>query len=415
MAEIGPKPRRSIKVLGWLLMIVVVLGAAEAIAAGYFLVRDGRWRSVASRLNGDGNDFIAEIQSRPECRYIDGLYPHPYLAHVHHRNPPCEQTWINNVGLFGRDFPLQREPSRFAILLTGGSVAAQLGQIDRDGPLFLEDELNHCYSPPHGERFVVYNGADGGWKQPQQTILTLLYGDAFDAIVSLEGFNEYLAVTGAVRFEIASNSFLAVNPIAASEFRPLIAAWVGSAIVRYAASNWLLSRSFLSYAAIDVIRVSLRRFATAATALRVQSQETMFALPADWPAERRAQFNLEQYRRYVESMATLMHLRGRPTAIFIQPVPAIGKRLTTEEREVVGDLAYAANYRRLSEALLSLRSSGVDVHSLLDVFAGVDQSIYADPIHFRRQTDGDSPGNRIVARAMARHLAESWGLTRRCP
>ncbi len=39
------------------------------------------------------------------------FYPHPYLCFVHHDNPPCglPKGKTNNVGLFGRDFPLQTD------------------------------------------------------------------------------------------------------------------------------------------------------------------------------------------------------------------------------------------------------------------------------------------------------------------
>src|SRR5437660_890635 len=72
-------------------------------------------------------------------------------------------------------------------------------------------------------RFLVYNGAIGGWKQPQQTIVSLLYGDAFDAIVTLDGFNELSFLT-LTRLEMANHDFELLNPLAAQSSRAIIVA-----------------------------------------------------------------------------------------------------------------------------------------------------------------------------------------------
>ena len=51
----------------------------------------------------------------------------PIVAFVHHANPPCGMPWVNNVGLFGPDFPTVKPTDRYVVMLTGGSVASQLG------------------------------------------------------------------------------------------------------------------------------------------------------------------------------------------------------------------------------------------------------------------------------------------------
>ncbi len=86
-----------------------------------------------------------------DCRYVDTLYPHPYVGFVHHANRPCGLKNINNVGLFNDDYPLLKRPDRYTILLTGGSVAGQLAQIDPwPAPHYLEEELNQEYESPNG-------------------------------------------------------------------------------------------------------------------------------------------------------------------------------------------------------------------------------------------------------------------------
>ena len=91
--------------------------------------------------------------------------------------------------------------SRFVILVTGGSVAAQFAQLLPGGPRYLEQALNERYISPMGQPFLVLNGGDAAWKQPQQIILFLLYVDAIDTVVTLDGFNEQYSVSAWRRFD----------------------------------------------------------------------------------------------------------------------------------------------------------------------------------------------------------------------
>jgi hypothetical protein len=101
------------------------------------------------------------------------------------------------------------------------------------------------------------------------------------------------------------------------------------------------------------------------------------------------------------------------SAFFLQPVPAWGKALTADEKRVVGDLSYGEHYRRLVQGILLLRERGTAIHDLGGIFEGEKATVYADDIHYVSNTDGVSPGYRLVAARMAELLAESWGLTRK--
>jgi hypothetical protein len=93
--------------------------------AGYYLLANRGYVSVATLLAREQNAFIREVKGNRPCSYLDTLFPHPYLGHVHHANEPCG-VLANNVGLFGPDYPAERDPGKFTILLTGGSVAAEM-------------------------------------------------------------------------------------------------------------------------------------------------------------------------------------------------------------------------------------------------------------------------------------------------
>jgi len=77
------------------------------------------------------------------------------------------------------------------ILIVGGSVAQNLSFDGLDyGENFLAKKINQYYST---DRFVVYNAAFGGGKQPQQYFKYLyldLIGFHPDIVINLDGFNE---------------------------------------------------------------------------------------------------------------------------------------------------------------------------------------------------------------------------------
>jgi len=275
----SPQPRLAIRIAGWCAIIVLPLLALEAAAALYFTVRDGRFIGVRTRLAETSNTFVDAFNSKSGCRYIDALYPHPYLAYVYRYEPenPCS-VWSNSTGFLGREFPLQRDRTNFTILLSGGSVAGQLAQTTKGSPFFLEEELNRCFKPPRGERFVVLNGGVGGWKQPITAILFLLYGEAFDGVVSLEGVNEHYSLPHA-RLETPSNNFVTTNPLVSS-YQKLAATWLANEIIRYARENALLGRSFAAYAVVDAARRHLERVDDGPNA-RTSTLDSIFRLPAE--------------------------------------------------------------------------------------------------------------------------------------
>jgi hypothetical protein len=395
---------------GTAIAVGIALAALEILAIITLTFRDGRYVPARERFHLEANRYIQEVtRAGSGCQYIDSLFPHPYLGFVHHGNPPCGIPGINNVGLFGPDFPADRLSDRFVILVTGGSVAAQFAQILPGGPRYLEAILNESYLSPTGKPFLVLNGGDGAWKQPQQVILFLLWSDVVDGVVTLDGFNEMGAVIGTLRFEYPANNFGVVNPLAKEGYDAVVSRWILGRLVGWASHNSVTSRSHVVYMVIREVRRALDRQARWERD-RGTTIESLFRLPPEWDTDRRIAAALEQYRKYIRSMNAIGRERKIQTAYFVQPVPAIGKRLTQAERAVVGDLSYGPLYRRMTEALLSLRSEGILVFSLLQIFAGVEDTLYDDSIHLKRDARGESVGYRLMAEQIAHTLAKGWSL-----
>jgi hypothetical protein len=397
-------------VAGTAIAVGIALATLEVLAITTLTFRDGRYVSARERFHQEANRYIQEVtRAGSGCQYIDSLFPHPYLGFVHHGQPPCGIPGINNVGLFGPDFPAEPRADRFVILVTGGSVAAQFAQTIPAGPRYLEAILNEFYLSPTGKPFLVLNGGDGAWKQPQQAILFLLWSDVVDGIVTLDGFNEVLALPGSLRFEYPANSFAVVNPLAREGYDAVVSRWLLGRLVGWASHNPITSRSHAIYMAVRAARRTLDHQAGRERD-QVTTIESLFRLPPQWDRNTRIAAALEQYKKYIRSMNAIGRDRKIRTAYFIQPVPAIGKRLTAAERAVVGDLSYGPLYARMTETLLGLRREEIPVFSLLEIFAGIEETLYDDPIHLKRDTRGESLGYRLMAEKIAHTLAEAWKL-----
>jgi hypothetical protein len=396
--------------------LLVAAAAAEILANAYLLARDRRYVSPRARLAALDNTFIAGItRADRNCRYIDTLYPHPYLAFVHHGNPPCGIPDVNNIGLFGPDYPSERPADRFVVLVTGGSVAAQFMQAGVHGVAYLQENLERNYVSPTGRPFLLLNGGDGAWHQPQQLILFLLYADAVHAVVTLDGFNERYFVGSSVRFEYPANNFMDVNPLVNASYSEVVKRWVAGKLYARAASSRILSRSQLAYLVLARIDAYLKEQRQLYTERERTNLNTMLALPAGWTTEHRIAWADGQYRKYIRAMDAVAAQHGVLAAHFLQPVPAIAKPLTEEERAVVGDLAYRALYERITRDVLGLAREGTPVFSLLDVFAARRDTLYADTIHLRQAADGSSQGYALIAERIAAMLAAEWHLRPKTP
>ena len=115
--------RTGLKIFSILVGVAIALVCFEVGATAWLTMRDGKYTPSAKLFTQNTNTFVQSAARESGCRYGDTLFPHPYLAFVHSRGKPCSLPGINNIGLFGEDFPDQRRTDRYVILLTGGSVA----------------------------------------------------------------------------------------------------------------------------------------------------------------------------------------------------------------------------------------------------------------------------------------------------
>ena len=410
--------QRLFRAISILIGIVLALAAVEGMAIVWLYLEDGRYTPTAELFERTQNTYVRDATRGTACRYVDTLYPHPYVGFVRHANPPCGLSWVNNVGLGGPDFPVIKPADRYVLMLIGGSVAAYLGGNQKPPyPRYLEEELNNKYVSPNGKPWMVLDGADGAWKEPQPFILFSLYASSVDAVVNLSGFNEhyYFLPKGIERLEAPASNFLEVNPFAADEnFGDAAIGWVMGRLAGTLALNPVLGRS---HAAYMIIR-GIEAVAKGQDSFKSNKRTTipnMFALPEDvrGNADRVFAVQLGLYQKYAKAEEVVAHDNGVKTAYFFQPVPAFGKTLTEEEKRVVGDLSYGDTYRQIVAGMMTLRERGLPMYDLADIFANQKGTIYADHIHYWRDAAGESPGNRLMAARIGELVAQTWGLQKK--
>jgi hypothetical protein len=406
------------RIFGWisvLIGVVLALATVEIVAIAWLYVEDGRYTPAAELFERTQNTYVRDVTKGTGCRYIDTLYPHPYVAFVQHANPPCGIPWVNNVGLFGPDFPVVKRQDYYVVMITGGSVASYLGGNQKAPiPRYLEEELNNRWVSPNGKPWMVLDGADGAWKEPQGFIIFSLYASAVDAMVSLSGFNEqyYFQPGESLRLESPASNFMEVNPLAADEnFGDAAIGWVMGRLAGTLALNPILGQSHAAYMIIRGIE-AVAKGKDSFTSSKRTTIPSLFALPKDIQdnPERLFDVQLGLYQKYLREAEAVARDNGVKSAYFLQPVPAWGKTLTEQEKRVVGNLSYGALYRRIVAGMMTLRERGLPIYDLGDIFQDEKGSIYTDQIHYLSNTDGVSPGNRMMAAQIGALLAKTWGL-----
>ncbi len=394
--------------------VALALAAIEVMAIVWVRIDEGRFVSASELYNRTQNSYVRDVTRRTSCLYVDRLFPHPYLGFVHHGNGVCGFHNVNNVGLFNADFPTLKRTDRYTILLTGGSVASQLAQFDPPpAPRYLEDELNEHYVSPNGKPFLVLNGGAGAWKEPQPFILFALNAQAIDAVITLEGLNEYYMFRDFVRerLEWPLDNFTQVNPLAADDnFGDAAIAWVAGRIASKLRTNSILGNSLAAYLIVRGVETLAK--GKGGTSRKRTTIDGLFALPPDIIGndERVYEVQLGLYRKYHREFEALARTFGVKTAYFLQPCSAWGKILSPEEKAVAGDTSYVDLYRRVVGDMTQQRSLGLPVFDLGDLFADVRETIYADDVHFIRAEDGESLGYTIMAKRVASDLAKAWNL-----
>ena len=106
--------------------------------------------------------------------------------------------------------------------------------------------------------------------------------------------------------------------------------------------------------------------------------------------------------------------RNTKTAFFLQPVPALHKELT--ENEKLSPIEYKKAYIKLEKEFLSLKEKGLEVHSLTKIYKDIKGTLYGDDIHpiVNQLSPGkfNSIGYEIMAKSISERIAQKWKFTK---
>ena len=188
----------------------------------------------------------------------------------------------------------------------------------------------------------MLNGGDGAWKEPQAFILFSLYATSVDAVVTLDGFNEYyFLLAGRHRGRISErpdSNFLEVNPFVADEnFGDAAIGWVIGRVAGVLSQNAILGHSHAAYMVIRGIE-SVAKSKDVFKSKKKTTIRGLFEMPEEIRKDHDLAFavQLSLYQKYERGIEAIAKDNGIKTAYFLQPVPAYGKVLTEEEKKVRG-------------------------------------------------------------------------------
>src|SRR5262249_32955717 len=143
--------------------------------------------------------------------------------------------------------------------------------------------LNNHYVSPNGKPWLVLNGADGAWKEPQPFILFSLYAGSVDAMISLGGFNEHYEFLPQMteRLEWPAANFQEASPFAGDDnFGGAAVGWLMGRIAEALAHAPVLGRShavYLMFRGVEAAAAGRESF----TSGKRTSMVDIFALPQD--------------------------------------------------------------------------------------------------------------------------------------
>lgn len=352
--------------------------------------------------------------------YLNTLGPHPYLGYTmwNSGNLNCAK-FGNNENFSGPDFPKFKDEKLFTILLTGGSVADQLGNArNKDGGFFTEDYLNKHFDSGGGRKFKLIVAALGDYRLPQNLIAIMLYHDLIDGVIDLSGYNESHNYFNNSKLEDPSPNYwglfdLEIENEISQKRNDLYT------LVKAADRDFFCARSYTCMALLQLYvnrKMQQLTVQNSSHTARYAPQKLQAQYAADIPVEKMAAHRKKKHRSYIRLLNGMCTTLKINCSFFIQPIPQIGKnKVAEEEISIRGERSNLSEvYADLSANLMTLKSEKVDIYNLGQIFAAEKGRIYADHIHYYSFPEETvSKGNQMIWKEITEKIAVSWKLKRK--
>ena len=358
-------------------------------------------------LDDNINIYIEDIEKKTSCNYIDQLTPHSYLGWVKWNNPNCkEYQKINNKGFLGPDFPIYKDEKYFNILITGGSVAEQFGpKYNTENNKiknctsnwcrnFLLENIKNKYISNNNKEIRIFNGAQGAYKHPHQSIISLLYSDLFDLIISIEGFNEiYPFLNNSMIYEMpASNASAVFNNFYQNNF-------FNNNMIKILLFYKNLSNKYilLNYSHLYALgyKISKKFFYRITTNIQSNVFWDRWNANTDLKSSDYDIFLKKKYIKYKNYLVSFFEINkanNTEAIIILQPVPQIGKNLTEQEKYLTKHQEYKNIIKEFKNIFETLNKvNGFKTYDFTNIFINEEKPVYLDHIHINEY------GNELIS------------------
>lgn len=315
---------------------------------------------------------------------------------------------VNNIGIDQTyNYPTEKDPKNFSILVVGGSVAHQLSKsntFEGENTSFLAKALSE-YKFPQQKKIKVYSGSLAGWRQPTELMMIMQFGDLFDAIISVEGFNEFAQNELKAPIDGAPVEMTFFGYGALSKTHEILTGTVKSIFENK--NSWLVKNSHFLYLWTRNVLDQINREINDHPRIHQHELKNFYGNLSEKQYTER---NIKKYQAYLKAMSVASQTLGLKYAFFLQPIRWIDKSLTENERSHVRFVS-RENYVELIDLFNSLQAKGLNTYSATGILKGNKEEIYKDHIHFEGYPEeGEFSGYEILANFIAKNVAKAWGL-----
>lgn len=331
---------------------------------------------------------------------IRGAYiPNLTKDHSFIKSDRCKEYLANNIGIHSTyDYPNSKSSEHFNILVLGGSVAFELARNKDHG--FLEKYLSEHFESPSKKPIRVYAGSLGGWHQPTQINMALMYGFLFDLVISIEGYNELSAnhLKLPIDYIFPEETFFYNNISLTSKY---LTQWIS--FVSRNRNSKIVNKSYL-IAKITSLSLYILSKNVEHEKSNIQRHQ-LEKFYSDFNLEDYTKYNLLKYKAHLNSLIAISKTYNAKLAIMAQPIRWIDKALTINERRYE-KLINVETYRKFLKLLEELRSLGAKTYSLTGIAKNVDEEMYIDHIHF--DSSNQKGGYYLMAKAVGKILQKDF-------
>lgn len=394
---------------------IIILSFALVLVAFYLVLELVSYLSLSPEekmlppsqlLKVNQNHYIEDFSLKTGCLFTETVIGHPVLGYVH-RQPEymsrrCRKTTpVNNIGMRSiRDLPLIKNPQEFSVMIVGGSVAEQFANYQEPyGSFYFEQLLNKNFKLPSQKKFKVYNGAMGGWSMPNQLHMLEMYGERLDAIISLDGYNEADPVGKGKRLEqVFPDLFILANS-RHNGFNQLYLRTLWA--LQYGLAHKIVKHSYFFNVSYKIMVAFFRNTLMSEELIDEFSKGNTENIKLS--KEKAINWSLNSLQRYMVQFHELAKINKIKSIHFLQPTRLYGKKLTAAEKR---PMEYVSTdvYLKLEKMYEELEKRKYPVYSLTKVFINEEVDIYADHIHYIKDKNDISKGNKIVAEEIVSRL-----------